>query len=112
MTKTFVAGGRHDIRTAVAIQLGSKPPSQVKSRRRLAIWLATEEVPGTIAQTTVLSDSGWHRYAFDLNQFKLNDEDRLLHLNINPLLQRTEKLDEQFAIGRIALKRRISVSTE
>lgn len=87
-------------------------PSQIKSRRRLAIWLATEEVPGTTAQTTVLPDSGWHRYAFDLNQFKLNEEDRLLHLNINPLLQRTEKRDEQFAIGRIALKRRISESTK
>lgn len=108
----FRITGRHP---RISIKLDRKPQSleevshlfvelavadSIKNNRMLCLWVKVNKQRGQLCFTRLLKDAKLHRYAYDLRRLPFGKNDRITHININPLFQRTLFDGEQFRLGR------------
>lgn len=75
----------------------------ITNNRKLCLWIEKNKSKGQLCFRSIRQDSGMHTYFYDIERVMHQRDDRLTHLNINPLFKRSYHQGESFVLGRAGL---------
>jgi hypothetical protein len=75
----------------------------ITNNRKLCLWAEKNGARGQLCFRSLRQDSDMHTYFYDIDRIMHQNNDRLTHLNINPLFKRSYHQGESFMLGRAGL---------
>lgn len=75
----------------------------ITNNRKLCLWVEKNKSQGQLCFRSIRQDSDMHTYFYEIDRIMHKKDDRLTHLNINPLFKRSYHQGESFVLGRAGL---------
>ncbi|MEZ4489153.1 MAG: hypothetical protein R3F51_16335 [Cyanobacteriota/Melainabacteria group bacterium] len=75
----------------------------ITNNRKLCFWVKKNKSQGQLCFRSIRQDSDLHTYFYEIDRIMHKKDDRLTHLNINPLFKRSYHQGEIFVLGRAGL---------
>lgn len=75
----------------------------ITNNRKLCLWVEKNKSQGQLCFRNLSQDSGMQIYFYEIDRIMHKKDDRLTHLNINPLFKRSYHQGESFVLGRAGL---------